>query len=187
MQQCRRMVRHYKRKGMKMKWTEEDTEKAIAHAKHHRNVKAAARLFKVSPSTLRYRISEKGGQIGHPAALSPAQEREIVDTCMLFSEWGFGLGRREVDSVLQSYLKYTLQKNPFRDDVPGEGWWSGFIRRHPELSRRRPQQLQLVRAHSSSEEVITHWYTECLGAVLTSLKLADQPGRIYNVESRGSH
>ncbi len=35
-------------------------------------------------------------QVGHPTALSAEQE-EIVDICILFAEWGVGLGRREVE------------------------------------------------------------------------------------------
>ncbi len=113
------------------------------------------------------------GKVGHPTALSAAQEKEIVDTCVLFAEWGFGLGRREVEAILQTYLQATKQKNPFRHDLPGEGWWSGFMKRHPELSRRKPQQLQLVRARSSCQEVITHWFTKCLGPVLDTLELRE--------------
>ncbi len=169
-------------------WSEEDMEKAIKHAQRHFHIKAAARQFGIPATTLRDRISgkvKKGAKVGHPTVLSEAQEKEIVDTCMLFGEWGFGLGRREVESVLHSYLKSTKKRNPFRDNIPGEGWWSGFMRRHPELSRRKPQQLQMVRARSANQEVIEHWFTECLDPVLRSLGLAGKPELIYNVDESG--
>lgn len=47
------MVRHYKRKAATMKWTEEDIANAIEHAKLHKNIMAAARLYKIPQTTLR--------------------------------------------------------------------------------------------------------------------------------------
>ena len=47
------MVRHYKQKGNKLKWTEEDLRNAKYHFKHHHNnITAAARLFGVPRTTL---------------------------------------------------------------------------------------------------------------------------------------
>ncbi len=82
------MVRHYHRKDGTMRWMEDDLKKAIAHAKQHRNIKAAARLYKIPVTTLRDKMSGKvkRTQVGHPTALSAEQE-EIVDTCILFAEW----------------------------------------------------------------------------------------------------
>ena len=183
------MVRHYKQKGKNLQWNEEDMEQAIQHARRHSNVKATAVQFGIPVSTLRDHLSgkvpAKGAKVGHPTALSEAQEREIVETCLLFAEWGFGLGRREVESILETFLKATKQKNPFRGDSPGEGWWSGFMRRHPELSQRKPQQLQMVRAKASCEEVITHWFGVCLGPVLEKLQLVGKPECIFNVDESG--
>ena len=36
----------------------------------------------------------KGSKPGHPIALT--QEAEIVSTCIIFAEWGFGLNRMEL-------------------------------------------------------------------------------------------
>ena len=118
------MVRTYERKGSKMKWSEEDMEKAIRHAKHHKNISTAAKLFKVPRTTLHDRLSgrvAKGAKVGHPTVLTAAEEAEVVETCMLFAEWGFGLGRREVESVIQDYLRVTKKANPFKDEVPDVG------------------------------------------------------------------
>ena len=40
------MVRHNKRKGTTMKWTEQDLADAIEHVKQHKNVMAASKLYK---------------------------------------------------------------------------------------------------------------------------------------------
>ena len=45
-------MRHYKRKGNKMKWSEEDMEKANDHAKRYKNIKGAATMYGIPVSTL---------------------------------------------------------------------------------------------------------------------------------------
>ena len=179
------MVRTYERKGSKMKWSEEDMEKVIRHAKHHKIISAAAKLFNVPRTTLHDRLSgrvAKEAKVGHPTVLTAAEEAEVLETCMLFAELGFGLGRREVESVIQDYLRVTKKANPFKDEVPDVGWWAGFLKRHPQLATRKPQQLPLVRARTASPEVINHWFTTCLKPVLVKLELMEKPDRIYNVD-----
>lgn len=181
------MVRDYKRKK-EVKWTEEDMKKAVEHVALHHNISAAARLFNVPKSTLHDRLSlriKPGSKVGHPTALTIEEEAEIAETCIIFAEWGFGLGRKEVESVINEYLRAMKKPNPFKDGVPGEGWWSSFLKRHPEIVHRRPQHLQMVRARASSQEVISHWFTECLGPTLDKLQLREKPERIFNVNESG--
>ena len=42
------------------------------------------------------------------------EETEITDACIIFAEWGFGLGRKEVEGIVSNYLKCTKKKNPFK-------------------------------------------------------------------------
>ena len=182
------MVRHYKKKEKTMKWSEEDMEKAIDYARTHKNITAAAKQFKIPVSTLRDHIrgkSCKGKKPGHPTVLTMQQEQEIVDTCTVFAEWGFGLGRREIESIIQNYLKSTKQPHPFHNSVPGEGWWSGFMRRHNGLCKRKPQHLQMVRAKATTKPVIDHWFNNCLKQSLEDLDLFNKPEQIFNVNESG--
>ena len=108
------MVRHYKRKGTTMKWTEKDLADAIEHVKQHKNVMAASKLYKIPPTTLRSQI-KRGMAIkkpGHPTVLTTSQEEEIVCSN--------GLGRREVEGIIQNFFKVTKKPNPFHNGVPGE-------------------------------------------------------------------
>ena len=89
------------------------------------------------------------------------------------------MGRREVYSVIHDYLSTTKRENPFKGGVPGEGWWSGFMKRHPKIARRKPQQLQMVRARASCREIITHWFSQCLGPMLEKLDLVGKAERIF--------
>ena len=100
------MVRNYKPKT-ETTWTKEDMENAIDKARRTKNIKAAVRHYKIPYTTLRYHISGKvSGEYGrgHPTVLTADEEREIVEACVIFAEWGFGLGRREVEGIIQNYL-----------------------------------------------------------------------------------
>ena len=168
-----------------MKWSEEDMKEAIMHVQQHHNISAAARLHGVPKTTLHDRLSGRsssGAKVGHPTTLTQEEEDEIAETCIVFAEWGFGLGRREVESVVQEFLKVTNRKNPFKDGVPGEGWWSGFLKRHPRIAKRKSQHLQMVRAQVSRQDILDHWFNDCLGPTLKKLDLEGKPERIYNVD-----
>ena len=102
---------------------------------HTKNITAAAKQFKIPVSMLRDHIrgkSSKGTKPSHLTVLSMQQEAR---DCTVFAEWGFGLGRREIESIIKHYLKTTKQPHPFHNSVPGEGWWSEFMRRHKGLCK----------------------------------------------------
>ena len=84
--------------------------------------------------------------------------------------------------MVAEFVKYHKRGDAFRNGVPGNDWWQGFLRRNPELVRRKPQQLQMIRAKASTSEIVNHWFTDCLKPVLDQLELADKPERIFNVD-----
>ena len=100
---------------------------------------------------------------------------EIAETCYLFAEWGFGLTKIDIINVIAEYLKNSRKNNPFKDGVPGEDWWRLFMKRHPELTKRKPQALQMVRAKAATQEVVDHWFLECLKPTLDKLNLTSKP------------
>ena len=48
--------------------------------------------------------------------------------------------------MVQAILVKDGRSNPFTNNRPGEKWWKLFKERHPELSLRQPEHLQLSRA-----------------------------------------
>ena len=189
MYSCNRMVRHYKRKKNGVKWTVEDMSLAVQAVKENRmSVRGASKHYHIPKETLRRRIigtTTVDGKAGHPTVLTKEEEKEIVETCQMFAEWGFGLRKLDVLNIVADFLQKTKRKNPFTNGRPGDGWWDGFLRRHPNLVRRKPQALQMVRARCSKTEIINHWFVECLKPMLDELGLHDHPERVYNVDESG--
>ena len=142
---------------------------------------------KISRETLRRHVSRLAVQlpVGIPPVLRAHEEAEIVKTCQIFAEWGFGLTKSDITYVVADYFIQSKGKNPFRDDVPGNDWWAHFTKRHPELTKRKPQAQQMVRAKAATSDVVDHWFFECLQPVLDKLQLQDKPQCIFNVDESG--
>ena len=98
------------------------------------NIKSSANKYSIPYTTLSNHMSGRvsgENSRGHPTVLTAEEETEIVDACIIFAEWGFGLGRKEVEGIVSNYLKCTKKKNPFKDTIPGEGWWRWFYEMSP--------------------------------------------------------
>ena len=59
------------------------------------------------------------------------------------------------------------------------------MKRHPEIRKRKPQHLQMVRAKQSNRIIVNHWFTSCLEPALQNLDLFNKPEQIYNVDESG--
>ena len=183
------MVRNYQKKEVRNKWKENDMKAAMeAVGGAHMTVSGAAKHFGVPRETLRRRVTGKvklNSRAGRPTILSKEEEDEIVETCQVFAEWGFGLQKDDIKLVVAQFCKVSKRKNPFKNAIPGDDWWAGFLRRHSVLVKRKPQQLQMVRAQCSRIEVVNHWFIDCLKPTLDSLNLHNSSSRIFNVDEVG--
>ena len=110
------------------------------------------------------------------------EEKQIVETCIIFAEWGYGLGKKEIISVVADYLKANKKQHLFKDGVPGDDWWYAFLSRHPNLSVRKPQALQLSRAKAANNETIDYWFLNILQPMLDKTGLKAYPNRIFNAD-----
>lgn len=53
---------------------------------------------------------------------------------------------------------YQSRPNPFKDGIPGKSWWTGFKRRHPELTLRIAEGIDKDRAVNLRPTVIFAFY-----------------------------
>ena len=70
----------------------------------------------------------KSGKVGagRPTVLTPAEEKEIVVTCQVLQELGYGLTREIVTDVIHHFLKDQGWLSPFKDSSPGPDWVAGI-------------------------------------------------------------
>ena len=83
--------------------------------------------------------------------------------------------------------KYLLEKGtkyPSKDGLPGKHWWSGFQKRWPELSYRKPEHLGKNRATAARKENVDAFFVK-MAQVLEESGLSgrpDLPCRIWNCD-----
>lgn len=117
--------------------------------------------------------------------------REIVMTCQVLQELGYGLTRSIVNDIVCHFLKDQKRENPFKDGIPGYDWWEGFLGRWPSLRERKPQHLSARRATAANPETLDSWFTMVdsflreIGLLKWKGSVADFPCRIWNSDETG--
>ena len=121
---------------------------------------------------------------GRNCALTVGEEEEIVECLMIMARWGFGFTRNE---ALQLVGEYAVHRNvnPFKSVLPTQEWFYGFMKRHPRLTTRLPEQLKAARAKScGNPTVVKHWF-ELVKETLEKNNLMHRPDMVFNVDETG--
>ena len=126
----------------------------IQQKKQGVSVRSVAKKYGVPPSTLHRHVqAESNIGAGQSTVLLPAEEKEIVYSCQVLQEMGFGMTREMVGAIVVDYLTTVGKDNPFHGQ-PGFKWWKGFQKRFPQLVDRKPQHLPKHRAIAANESTI---------------------------------
>ena len=67
---------------------------------------------------------------------------------------------------------------------PGRKWWSLFRKRHPEITLRTPEKLQLARAKCCTPEILGAWFKE-FGEFLEARSSLNKAECIWNADEAG--
>ena len=171
-------------------WGDQELVAAMEKVKSKElSLRQAAITFGIPKSTLSDHVTGRSSKRygGAPTVLSDIEEAEIVITCQTLAEMGFPLNKDYVDVVVKGYLKQIGRPNPFGEDgIPGYSWWKGFLIRHPQLSKRRPQHLSKKRAESNDPDMLDKWFEKLADLYETSnLTDYDAAERIWNCDETG--
>ena len=142
-------------------WSPEDLDNALALVKERgASFRAASMAYGVPKSTLHDHFSGKAKHIvrGPTPYLTPAEEQELADWAVQMGKIGYGRTREQISAAVKKLLDRNGRQNPFVDNRPGKDWWYAFLRRHPQLTMRSPEHLQLARASACIKEALSKWY-----------------------------
>lgn len=196
------MVRNYKRllgsRNYRTGYSDEQLDAAIrAVRKRHCTIKAASRQFGIPVGTLWNKIHCKHkGSVGHPIALTMAEELANVKHIQVTATWGFPLDVRDIRKLVFFYLQKAGKKvTDFKNNTPSSFWVHSFLKRHKDsLSLRTCQNIKRSRAEVSVD--IIKKYFENLKETVADVppanifnydetNLSDNPGTKKCVYKRG--
>ena len=151
-------------------------------------MRSIARIYGVPSTTLHDHLKNKAARVGagRPTILTPAEENEIVISCQVLQELGFGLTKETVGAIVVDYCCSIGRNNPFRGQ-PGPHWWRGFQSRHPTLVSRKPQHLPKHRAIAGNQATVEGFIAK-VTTLLRSRKLINAPDlgdRLWNCDESG--
>lgn len=174
-------------------------EQAYEEIKSGKSLRTAAKMFELCyVSLMRYRKKREAADsakgpttavtMGYKAPnkiFSDEQESKMVKYLMRTAEIYYGLSPKEVRRLAYELtIKYNLKKPNSWDDkgLASEDWFSGFMKRHPELAIRSAQATSLSRATSFNKTNVKAFYDN-LSKVMDREKFS--PKDIFNVDETG--
>ena len=187
------MPRRYVRRSV-AGWSVQELDAALALVqKNELNLTAASRRFAIPKTTLHGHLHGSRDNVGagRPTVLSALEEKEIVVTLQVLQEMGFPLTREIAAGVIRDYLKEEEIPNPFRNDIPGNDWWEGFLRRWPRLTERKPQHLSVKRARGVTPAIVDAWIADVtrlleeMGLMRRGRPCMDYSSRLWNCDETG--
>ena len=94
----------------------------------------------------------------------------------------FGLTREDVRRLAFQLAEAAGLETPFTDDRAGRDWFDRFMKRHPELSIRKPELTSLARARGFNAQSVGLFF-DLLSDEMSKKNFA--PARIFNVDETG--
>jgi hypothetical protein len=147
------------------------------------SVRRVALEYGIPAQTLRDAVAKNtiSKRSGPPTILTSEEENELVGYCLNMQKIGFGLTKNAVNTMVMQIVSSQHRKHPFKDR-PGKKWWQRFMRDHPELSFRVPQELSKARA-AKGNPVVLQKHFETLQQIINEHSLTAE--RIWNIDETG--
>lgn len=124
------------------------------------SIRQAAARYNIPRRTLCNKIKQKHDKTaGGQTALSAEEEKIILNHILTCADWGMPLDSLEIRLIVKDYLLSMGKRiDKFTDNLPGESWYSAFIKRHKEeLTVRKCQNITRVRAKVGVEQIVEYF------------------------------
>ncbi|KAJ8930755.1 hypothetical protein NQ314_016410 [Rhamnusium bicolor] len=172
---------------MNYEWSEQNTVAVVVAGRMSRQ--AASRTFSIPRWTLsRYVDNNRTNKstMGHRTTLTVEQEEELSSRIVRLAEVGYPLTSRTLRRcVFNCYTENGIpNKFSITSKMAGRYWLNGFLKRNPEIRKRKAQGMNPARAQKLNKFIVNDYF-EKLKEVLLELDLMNGPERIYNVDEKG--
>ena len=161
------MPRNFTANNIRGQWCLKNLQKAVAAVLISGwSQKKAAENFGIPRQTLRRHlaIAHAGGGVekvlGRPRILSEEQENELVNVIVTMENRLFGLTMMDVRRLTYRYCEINKIPHCFNNTAKcaGEDWMAGFMRRHPEITLRKPEPTSFARASGFNKAKVNRFF-----------------------------
>ncbi|GBP55030.1 Tigger transposable element-derived protein 1 [Eumeta japonica] len=120
--------------------------------------------------------------LGRKPILPPELEEKLVEYILIMEAKYYGLTRMDVRRMVYQLASKNNLPNHFKNEVAGRAWLDLFLRRHKEVSVRKPTGTSYARVQGFNRFAVKTFF-DILGAELQ--KRHYPPDRIFNVDETG--
>jgi hypothetical protein len=188
------MVRAYKSRHIRGKWTLGDMTDAMEAVSNGLALKTASDYFRVPRNTLRRKIAAqtRGLEVvvkvlGKHTVLTCKQEEELVQLLLSMERHLFGLSMQDLRRLVFQFCEKNKIKHPFNKtaQMAGVDWARSFMKRHNNLSIRKPQGMSIARAIGFNKDKVSRFFTALEGVLFEGTELVIPDGNVFNVDETG--
>ena len=125
------------------------------------NVAEASKVFDIPRQTLSHRIKEKYTKVGggRKTELTEDEEKILLDYSMFMAKWSHPLTVPAIKAFAWAIVRKTNRPPRFHPtNGPSLKWWQGFKNRHPEISLRKPDNLDRGRSRMNNQVVMDKFF-----------------------------
>ena len=189
------MVRKYKRKTNQHSWSLDTMKKAVQIVvSGEMGYKKAAQAYNIPQTTLeRYVAKYRGNpdetsikqKLGHyETVFTPDQETELKSYIKAMEERFYGLTSAEVRSLAFQLAEKNHIEHRFNavTGMAGVDWLKSFLKRHPDISYRKPEATSAARAMGFNKIAVNDFF-KLLETAIDKYQIT--PQNIYNVDETG--
>ncbi|CAH2085284.1 unnamed protein product [Euphydryas editha] len=190
------MPRNYIRKTDRGEWSEEQMKLAIQEVLDgKKGYKSASKAYNVPQTTLERKVNQARKRensvmnvkvpLGPITTVFSKEEEQILVTYLKEMEGRlFGLSTTEFQKLAYELAVRNNKQHKFNNlkEKAGKDWLRGFLKRHPDLSLRKPENTSAARA-AEFNRVSVRKFFELLGKTLDDNPFT--PDRIYNCDETG--
>ncbi|KAI4471927.1 hypothetical protein MML48_1g12669 [Holotrichia oblita] len=188
------MVRNYKKqkRSVNTRYTEADLVNAVNDVLNkNKSYRETEEAYNVPIALIYHRIKGRKNPVtilstGRRPAL-PADVEETIANCLIArATMGWPSDEKGLCNLVSEYVITKNLKTPFKNNIPGHDWYLGFMKRHPNLSFKKPEHLQKNRKDARDPFVVYDFYKKFQD--LITEKSLDCPNKscfIFNVDESG--
>ncbi|XP_026669809.1 uncharacterized protein LOC113464416 [Ceratina calcarata] len=180
----KKVLKNQKKKDKRKQYSSDDVQKALDAVNKGLSYREAAKKFGV-PATSIHRALQHPKKLnsrhGPAPILSTEVEKEIIHWILYRAERDYPVSKTELLDSVQAYIRRLKIQTPFTNDRPGRHWYENFRQRHQQITLRTPQQLTLIRAQVSEDD-LRGWFEEVKAYLVKNNLLNIHPSRVFNCD-----